>query len=491
MKTLIKYLKDFIVLLLFIIITLNSNAQCSNDEPSDPPINALHTIVVSTQSEFSAAVSNAQPGDHIVLRNGTYTGLTITKSGTAANPIVIEAANKHMAIIKGLIQDNGSYTWIHALKFIDLKSGVDINASHVTITRNLFTGGRGVSVSVGDLYIKIGYNKFATMVAEVPSPDLSADSDIYIDVSRSQTTMPDHGRIYRNYFTNVSDDGTAETHFIYIGPDAGLPDMISFTDFIIEYNLIENGKRDRGIYAKRGCTIRYNQINTCSACNFGFRSGKEGQLYGNRINNIRSFIVNGPDQDVRGNVVVGADIEVNAETGATSNVYHPAADNALLVGNTGSVIVGATLSPLVRAVKNVRICSHTGTVTIQDAVGTQQPKSCVETSPKTITLTPSQVGPDVVCGITTSVEENDSEEKIVVYPNPSTGIFTIKYTGEDKNVKLNVYDITGRMIGSAEYKNSGTGLTEQVDLYEFPNGIYIIQLQTENEFKTMKLVKQN
>lgn len=56
-------------------------------------------IPVATASELSTAIDGAQPGDEIVLADGTYqlTGATCDSVGTAAAPITVRAANRRMA----------------------------------------------------------------------------------------------------------------------------------------------------------------------------------------------------------------------------------------------------------------------------------------------------------------------------------------------------------------------------------------------------------
>jgi len=63
----------------------------------------LRTVNVSTRSELDAALANAQPGDHIVLADGSYGSirLAIDVRGTSANPVVIRAANKLGAALPG------------------------------------------------------------------------------------------------------------------------------------------------------------------------------------------------------------------------------------------------------------------------------------------------------------------------------------------------------------------------------------------------------
>ena len=49
------------------------------------------TIIVSSSSQLLSALNNAQPGDHIVLTNGSYPGFTVSRSGQIGKPIVIRA----------------------------------------------------------------------------------------------------------------------------------------------------------------------------------------------------------------------------------------------------------------------------------------------------------------------------------------------------------------------------------------------------------------
>jgi poly(beta-D-mannuronate) lyase len=77
----------------------------------------LRTVNVSSSSQLASAVAAAQPGDDIVLANGSYAAFTITRDGTAANPISIRAANRGQAIINsGVLELNGtSYITINGL----------------------------------------------------------------------------------------------------------------------------------------------------------------------------------------------------------------------------------------------------------------------------------------------------------------------------------------------------------------------------------------
>lgn len=81
---------------------------------------------------------------------------------------------------------------------------------------------------------------------------------------------------------------------------------------------------------------------------------------------------------------------------------------------------------------------------------------------------------------------NDFEldSKLVVYPNPSSGVFLIK---SDTRSTMKVYDLTGKII-KTEKIDSGIS---KLDLSNNPSGIYSIKMTNEvNQTKTLKLIKQ-
>jgi parallel beta-helix repeat protein len=67
------------------------------------PVALAVTLPVSTPAGLQNAIGIANPGDEIVLANGTYaiTGnLSINRAGTMAQPIVLRAATPHAALIR-------------------------------------------------------------------------------------------------------------------------------------------------------------------------------------------------------------------------------------------------------------------------------------------------------------------------------------------------------------------------------------------------------
>ena len=78
-----------------------------------------------------------------------------------------------------------------------------------------------------------------------------------------------------------------------------------------------------------------------------------------------------------------------------------------------------------------------------------------------------------------SVEE-DTGHDVYTYPNPSTGIYQVQGTGS-----MSVHSVLGELILSKIISGSST-----IDLSGYTNGIYTLQLQTEKETLTSKLIKR-
>jgi len=80
--------------------------------------------------------------------------------------------------------------------------------------------------------------------------------------------------------------------------------------------------------------------------------------------------------------------------------------------------------------------------------------------------------------------ENASD--ILVYPNPSNGIFSIIKNNTTIPVDLLLYDTAGRLI----WKNHFTDMSMQVDIQNFGKGIYSLQTIAEGVNKNFKIIIQ-
>jgi len=76
---------------------------------------------------------------------------------------------------------------------------------------------------------------------------------------------------------------------------------------------------------------------------------------------------------------------------------------------------------------------------------------------------------------------------IVVYPNPSKGLFTLSY-GNFKPQQIEIYDVTGKNILSVDNSKLTENQTE-LNLSHVSNGIYFIKISNENGQTVKRIIK--
>jgi len=99
----------------------------------------------------------------------------------------------------------------------------------------------------------------------------------------------------------------------------------------------------------------------------------------------------------------------------------------------------------------------------------------------------------VIITVTTGVGIDESiaiQNNMVIYPNPSTGVFvlTINNSQYDSyritNGELTIYDMLGRIMSKSEIVNR----TSEIDISDYPAGIYHLQLITDKAIFNKKIV---
>ena len=93
-----------------------------------------------------------------------------------------------------------------------------------------------------------------------------------------------------------------------------------------------------------------------------------------------------------------------------------------------------------------------------------------------------------VAWLTTSIAEININN-LTIYPNPSNGIFNIVFNSNTKqDIDLRVYNILGEVIFSDSLKDFNGDYNRSVDLSQYPNAVYILQLNTKDVIINKKLV---
>ena len=84
----------------------------------------------------------------------------------------------------------------------------------------------------------------------------------------------------------------------------------------------------------------------------------------------------------------------------------------------------------------------------------------------------------------TSLVEKQHDLNISIFPNPSNSIVNIKIDTENTLYNMRIFDLNGKIIQNVYSKNSIT----QIDVSQFNEGIYIVQIIFNNKIATRKIV---
>ncbi len=251
--------------------------------------------VVSTVTQFKDALAAMNPGDTVLVLDGSYNlgGVKVTRGGSGLKPIVIMSKNQHAAKITG-----ASSFSLSAVSYV-IFSGFEFNlepvstifkmegCSFVRITRNKFQM-KNLSdtqtskwITVGEVWEnevcnshhnRIDHNLF----------DGKYDQGAWVIIDGSHGTVPaisQHDLIDHNIFRNNTPRVTNEKETIRLGV-SDLSHKDAFT--VVEYNLFEDCDGDPEIVSvKSNCdTVRNNTFRRCLGT-ISLRQGNNSVVTGN------------------------------------------------------------------------------------------------------------------------------------------------------------------------------------------------------------------
>lgn len=197
----------------------------------------------------------------------------------------------------------------------------------------------------------------------------------------------------------------------------------------------------------------------------------------------------------------------------SSNVVNPASTTVYSVtGSIGSctsamknVTVNVNPSPVITATTdNTLICiGYSSTLTAtgansytwSPAASLSSPTGSVVGASPTVTTTYTVVGSDGVCNSTATVVQNVSvctgidnlvsSNDVVIYPNPSNGIYTLRYTNTVNSLNIEVVNSIGQIVISKSMEN---GNLVTIDLTKMARGIYYLKASSDNGNHLFKLI---
>ena len=91
------------------------------------------------------------------------------------------------------------------------------------------------------------------------------------------------------------------------------------------------------------------------------------------------------------------------------------------------------------------------------------------------------------CVTLTGIHQSIHTNKFIVYPNPNNGIFTVE--GSENKYELILTNVFGEKITQTVIPSGARNLT--IDLSAQPNGIYLLQIKSENGTALKKIIINN
>lgn len=89
--------------------------------------------------------------------------------------------------------------------------------------------------------------------------------------------------------------------------------------------------------------------------------------------------------------------------------------------------------------------------------------------------------------ITQEIDEHTVFEQLLVYPNPSNGLFSIDLNGIENIKSLLIFDVTGKKV----LQKSVLSEVTTIDMRSFVSGIYFIKVVTDNRQYIQRLILHN
>jgi subtilisin family serine protease len=94
--------------------------------------------------------------------------------------------------------------------------------------------------------------------------------------------------------------------------------------------------------------------------------------------------------------------------------------------------------------------------------------------------------------LTLGVDEIDFTRNLLVYPNPSNGEFTISFESNfnntNNNIKVDIYDIQGRLVYENNFYNTTSIFDETISMDNAKSGVYMLNITDGSRITSHKLV---
>ncbi len=77
----------------------------------------------------------------------------------------------------------------------------------------------------------------------------------------------------------------------------------------------------------------------------------------------------------------------------------------------------------------------------------------------------------------TSIDENEAESSVKIFPNPTSGIFTLSLENlKSPDIQVTIVDISGKIVYKSVIKNSEFSITSDIDISDLSKGYYFLHI---------------
>ena len=311
---------------------------------------AQQTDIVKNVAEFEERLKTVQPGDNIVLANGSWmdSELLFEASGTAEKPITLTveekgkvilegASNLRIAgdhlIVKGLVFKNG-YTPTNAV--ISFRKSRDKMANHSRLTECVIDNFNNPERQVQDYWITI-YGKNNRIDHNHISGKKNLGVTMIVGLDTEESRANNH-QIDHNYFGPRPTYGNNGGETLRIGTSHH---ALENSNTIVESNYFDRTNGEHEIISNKSCqnTFKYNTFFECTGT-LTMRHGNETLVDGNvfigngkpstggvRVINETQTVINNYHIGLKGYRFRGAFVMMNGVPDSPPNRYVPVIDS--------------------------------------------------------------------------------------------------------------------------------------------------------------------
>lgn len=98
---------------------------------------------------------------------------------------------------------------------------------------------------------------------------------------------------------------------------------------------------------------------------------------------------------------------------------------------------------------------------------------------------------DFTVGFSLGIDENESKDELIAFPNPAQDQVRVEYIGDlGQDATFEIVDMNGRTVLSTEVPNQNSSYFADFEISSLMNGYYLIRVTGTNGFKTIPFVKQ-